>query len=84
MDYPCEKFSYILQYVKAKLEDKQDDLIYRVYVTDALKAISSQNTMMTSRFYDMIAEPPKKKSSDEIKKEIFAVFDKLNGGENNG
>lgn len=70
-----------MRYVTEKIKAQQDELSYRIYLTDCLKAIAGAK----ERYYDWIRDDKKQsKSSAEIKKEIFSVFDKLNGGENNG
>ena len=63
-----------MHYVSAKLEMYQEELMYRVYVTDCLKGLTGAKW----RYYDMISEDKTpKKSSEQIKSEIFEVFKKL-------
>jgi hypothetical protein len=80
LDYPNASLKQIVQLVKAKLEESKQELIYRVYVTDCLKAISNSMSVKT-RFYDLISENNNipKKSSEQIKSEIFDVIKKIGG-----
>ena len=77
MQFPNAPLKHIINYVKGKIEEKQEEKIYRVYVTDMLKVITGASV----RYYDLISEDEKKvhKTSEQIKSEIFDVFKKLGG-----
>lgn len=77
MQFPNAPLKHIINYVKGKIEEKQEEKIYRVYVTDMLKALTGASV----RYYDLISNEDKKvqKTSEQIKSEIFDVFKKLGG-----
>lgn len=77
MQFPNAPLKYIMVFVADKIKEKQEEKTYRIYVTDALKAL----TGATVRYYDLIDdyEPKPKKTSEQIKAEIFDVFKKIGG-----
>lgn len=77
MQFPNAPLKHIMSFVTEKIKEKQEEMTYRIYVTDALKAL----TGATVRYYDLVADddPKPKKTSEQIKAEIFDVFKKLGG-----
>lgn len=77
MQFPNAPLKHIMAFVIEKIKEKQEEITYRIYVTDALKAL----TGATVRYYDLIADddPKPEKTSEQIKAEIFDVFKKLGG-----
>lgn len=77
MQFPNAPLKHIMAFVTEKIKEKQEEMTYRIYVTDALKALTGS----TVRFYDLVAddEPKPEKTSEQIKAEIFDVFKKLGG-----
>lgn len=76
MQFPNASIKHIMCYVQGVLEEKQDEMLYRVYVTDSLKALTGSSV----RYYDLITNSGNtkaQKTSEQIKKEIFDVFKKL-------
>lgn len=65
-----------MQYVSAKVEEKQDELLYRIYVTDLLRGLAGADI---SRYYDMISGESKKpeKTAEEVRKCILDEFKKM-------
>ena len=52
-----------MRYVTARYNTQQRELAYRIYVTDALKAIGGLN----ARYYDLIDDtPPDNRTADEV------------------
>lgn len=51
-----------MRYVRSRLARAQEDLIYRIYVTDALKTAYGLN----ARYYDFIKKVPETRTGDEI------------------
>ena len=52
-----------MRYVKARYKEKQRELAYRIYVTDALKAHWGLN----ARYYDFIDDKPQDtRTADEV------------------
>lgn len=52
-----------MRYVMSRLAREQEDLAYRIYVTDSLKAIGNLNR----RYYDFIKKVPEEtRTSSEI------------------
>lgn len=64
-----------MRYAVTRLNKKREDDVYRIYVTDTLKAIA-QNTAVnggaypTKRFAELL-NPVKEKSAEEIIKEVI-------------
>ena len=75
MMFPQARLKHIIQYVQGKIEEKQDETLYKIYVTDNLRAISGCSV----RWYDLINDSGSKreKTPEQIKAEIFDVFKKL-------
>lgn len=56
----------------ARVEDDERDMIYRIYITEGLKAVSGLNI----RYYDFVSETPvETRTGNEI---IDHIKDKLN------
>lgn len=56
-----------MRYVMGRVEKEEHDMIYRIYITDSLKAISGLNV----RYYDLIDNSPvETRTADEIKDHI--------------
>lgn len=78
-----------MRYVIARYHEIQRDKAYRIYITDALKAIA-ENTQrfcggvsMQSRFYEIAYDDTPKKSektAEQVKAEILETFKKLEVG----
>lgn len=76
-----------MRYVASRLKQHAEEVAYRIYVTDGLKAISgntgrsiSQGTEMTKRYYDVLTtakKPPENRTAEEI---ISDIKRKLSGG----
>lgn len=61
-----------MRYVMARIKDDERDMIYRIYVTDSLKAIGQLDV----RYYDFIKNTPiETRSAEEI---IDHIKGKLN------
>lgn len=61
-----------MRYVKARLEQEQREMAYRLYVTDSLQNIPQQK-FMTKRFADVIINKPEDtRTGDEIAAEVIA------------
>lgn len=61
-----------MRYVKAKYKEKQEELAYRIYVTDTLY-YQSDNKRLTKRYLDLISKPQKKdtRTGDEIAVDVI-------------
>lgn len=80
---------YIFDFIIARIKAEQKEFLYRVYVTDTLKAIT-QNTAnfaggstMSIRYRDIIETSPNEpqRSSEEIISSICAQLGELEGKE---
>ena len=67
-----------MRYAMARYQSQQRDLAYRIYVTDCLRmvakntSIMSQGTYMESRFYDTInPKPVDNRTGEEIAADII-------------
>ena len=60
-----------MRYVKCKWQERQQDLTYRIYITDSLYCIG-RNKMLEKRYYDVI-NPPKidNRSGNEIAVDVI-------------
>lgn len=78
MQYPSAKIRMIIGYAKAKLRDFEDELLYKIYVTDSLKYIAENTAKqvggvhLTKRYIDLVEpkEPETPKTPDEIIDEV--------------
>lgn len=60
-----------MRYVEARFEQRQDDLAYRIYVTDSLQNIP-QGKYYTGRYADrLIRKPIDNRTADEIAEDII-------------
>lgn len=65
-----------MRYVTARYKEKQRELAYRIYVTDALKAFGGLNR----RYYDVIdVKPQETRTAEEIKDNIRHKLTALGG-----
>lgn len=63
-----------MRYVKARIKENERDMIYRIYITDSLKAIGGINL----RYYDFIDDTPvDTRTGDEIIDHIKNKIDSL-------
>lgn len=61
-----------MRYVKAKWDDHQKSLAYRIYISDTLFAMAQQK-YLTKRYVDLISnEPQDDRSGDEIALDVIA------------
>lgn len=69
-----------LKYVQARLREKIEEINYRVYMTDSVKAIfKALGGHMPIRYFDMISEAKEEKEEDRSPEEIVEnIRDKLN------
>lgn len=50
--------SYFVKYARFRAEKEEQDILYRVYVSDAIKAIYNRlGGEISTRYYDMIQKP---------------------------
>lgn len=59
-----------MRYVRAKIDDYQIDLAYRIYVSDSLFYMAD-NKRLTSRYYDLIHTQKETLSGDEIALDVI-------------
>ena len=62
-----------MRYVKAKWQERQQDLTYRIYITDGLWAITNKGTL-TERYKDLLKKKPQKvdnRSGNEIAADVI-------------
>ena len=65
-----------MRYVTARYNEKQRELAYRIYVTDALKAFGGLNR----RYYDVIdVKPQETRTAEEITDNIRHKLTALGG-----
>lgn len=71
-EYRASDFSLFGQYLKARHEEKLEEILFREHVTKAIGLVA-QNKYMTQDYYDMIRkkEPVKEKTAEEIVEEIM-------------
>lgn len=67
-----------MRYVVARYNEKQRDMAYRIYITDALKTITEDiahangGKYMTLRYYDVInPKPVDSRSGDEVAADVI-------------
>lgn len=75
---------YITQHVIQEYKKEQKELIYRIYVTDALYAMATRTSVPTKRYIDIINEAQSEPMDEQTAKikanEIKSHFlEKLNG-----
>ena len=74
---------YVMDYCMALFRRQNREMAFKVYVTDALKAIAENTAKfvggnyMKHRFYDFFETPEPPQSADAVKKQIK---NKLKGG----
>ena len=70
---------FVLDYVLKRYKAEQNDITFKIYVTDALKALARMNI----RYWDIIDTSPKKpeRSSEEIINSICAQLEEIGGKE---
>lgn len=64
-----------MQYASARHKSEMRDIIYRTYITDALKAKLGLNI----RFYDLAYIPKEMRSADEIINRVGDTLSRLGG-----
>jgi len=75
---------YIVQHIMQEYRKEQKELIYRIYVTDALYSIATRTSVPSKRYIDIINEAQSEPMDEQTAKikanEIKTHFlDKLNG-----
>lgn len=68
-----------MRYVDSRLKEKQREIAYRIYVTDALKILTTNTARMaggselTVRYHDAVmnAEHPDDRSGDEVALDVI-------------
>jgi hypothetical protein len=76
LQFPTAKAKIIIPYVVEQLKERKRDILYQVYITDALKGLTGASV----RWFDMVSDDfdkEQKKTPEQIKEEIFDVFKKL-------
>lgn len=61
---------HFMRYVRARLEEYQQTLAYRIYISDSLFC-AGDNKRLVSRFYDVITKPKDTRTADEIATDII-------------
>ena len=62
-----------MRYVINRYEEYQQEMAYRIYVTDRLLRTSDNKYLPTEkRFYELIKKPEKEMSGDEIAAEVIS------------
>ena len=60
-----------MRYLKARLLEKKEQLMYRAYVTDSLQ-LAPQNKALMQRWIDAIKEPtPDNRTGDEVALDVI-------------
>lgn len=74
---------YVIDYCIASLRRKNKELAYRVYITDALKAVAENTsryaggTVLSKRFAEYLEPPKKEMTAQEV---IDKIKKKMRGG----